>query len=167
MNKNIGKTFGRSSSIEICSPEKAEELRLFLKRERENNPDDVDAMIAPVYDSIEYSEGVMDVLYNVLAWESNRVGLLHGGITGAMMDHAAASVIFVFLGYWCPTVDMSIKFLRQMRVGDKLCCRAKLLQIGKRFITASAEMYDAETDTLTATALFTYANGASNISSAK
>ncbi len=153
----------RSSFIEICSPEKTEELRRFLKAERENNPDDVDAMLAPVYDSVDYDEGIMTVLYEVMPWESNRVGILHGGITGTMMDHTAASAIFVFLGYWCPTVDMDVKFLRQMKVGDRLCCRAKLVHIGRRFITASAEMFDEKSGRITATALFTYANGASSV----
>lgn len=160
----MSEKISRSSSIEICSPEKAEELRLFLKNERERNPEDVDAMLMPVYDSVDYSEGTMTVLYESLAWESNRVGILHGGITGTMMDHAAASAIFVFLGYWCPTVDMDIKFLRQMKVGEKLCCKAKVIHIGRRFVTASAEMIEKKSGQITATALFTYANGASSIS---
>ena len=141
-------------------PEYVEGCRQYFHDERMSNPDDVNGKMSPEYIATDYEEGTMTLRFTVKEWELNRVGVLHGGITSTMMDHATGSAIFAFIGHWCPSVDMDIRFMSQAVLGDVLICVGRVVHCGERFVTADCVMTNETNGRLVATCVTTCANGA-------
>ena len=141
-------------------PEFVEGCRKYFHDERQSDPNDVNGMMDPQYVACDYEEGTMTLKFEVKEWEINRVGVLHGGITSAMLDHAAGSAIFAFVGHWCPTVDMDVRFFSQVVLGDVLTCTGRVIHCGERFITAEAILTNDSNGRLAASCTTTCANGA-------
>lgn len=83
-------------------------------------------------------------------------GVLHGGITATLIDTAMAFAIrtLVPLDEATATIDLTIHYLRPHSEGEILCT-ATVVRPGKRIITVSAEVHNAEGKAI-ATALSTY-----------
>ena len=156
MNTKISYT----KKVTLMPPEFVEGCRKYMHDERQANPDDVNGKMDPEYAAVDYEEGTMTVRFTVKEWELNRVGILHGGIISTMVDHAAGSAVFAFIGHWCPTLDMDVKFISQAVLGDVLVCTGRVLHCGERFITAECTMINETNGRLVATSLMTCANGA-------
>ena len=149
-----------TKNVTLMTPEFVEGCRKYFHDERLSNPGDVNSMMDPHYISCDYEEGTMTLRFEVKEWEINRVGVLHGGATSAMLDHAAGSAIFAFLGHWCPTVEMDVRFYSQVVLGDVLTCVGRVIHCGERFITAEAIMTNDTNGRLAASCVTTCANGA-------
>ena len=149
-----------TKKIQLMPPEFVEGCRQYMHDERQANPDDVNGKMDPHYVATDYEEGTMTVVFEVKEWELNRVGILHGGIISTMIDHAAGSAVFAFIGHWCPTLDIDIKFISQAVLGDKLKCVGRVIHAGERFVTAECIMTNETNGRLVATGLMTSANGA-------
>ena len=156
MNTKISYT----KKVTLMPPEFVEGCRKYMHDERQANPDDINGKMDPEYAAVDYEEGTMTVRFTVKEWELNRVGILHGGIISTMVDHAAGSAVFAFIGHWCPTLDMDVKFISQAVLGDVLVCTGRVLDCGERFITAECTMINETNGRLVATSLMTCANGA-------
>ena len=83
-------------------------------------------------------------------------GVVHGGVTAALIDSATAFAILPLLGpdERTTTVDLTISYLRPLTSGS-MVATATVLRAGGRLVTLSAELVD-ETGNLAATALSTY-----------
>ena len=147
--------------------EYAEAFLQGLRDERKANINDVNSMIDPIYDSLDWENRTMTVKFIAKEWELNRVGVMHGGITATMLDHTGGCTACAFTGYWTPTIDETVKFISQINLGDKLTCTGHIIHLGKRFITLEVTMFNETSGRLAAQALCTFANGASNSSANK
>ena len=160
MMETIKTKISHTKKVTLMPPEFVESRRQFLHEERLATPNDVNGMMDPHYVDVNYEEGTMTLKFEAKEWEMNRVGILHGGITSAMLDHAAGSAVYTFMGHWCPTLDMDIKFISQVVLGDTLTCVGRVIHCGERFITAEAVMTNDTNGRLVAIGLMEYANGA-------
>ena len=156
-----------TKKVTLMTPEYADSCRQQFREERLANPDDVNGRMSPEYVATDYAEGTMTLRFTVKEWELNRVGVLHGGIISTMMDHATGSAIFAFIGHWCPSVDMDVRFMSQAILGDELTCVGRVIHCGERFITADCVMTNEKTGRLVATCVTTCANGARRAEGAK
>ena len=147
--------------------EYAEAFLQGLRDERKANINDVNSMIDPIYDSLDWENKTMTVKFIAKEWELNRVGVMHGGVTASMLDHAGGCAACAFVGYWTPSVDITVKYLSQINLGDELTCVSHVIHIGKRLITTESTLYNETSGRVAAQALATYANGASNSSAKK
>ena len=159
-NKIPKTKISHTKKVTLMSPEFVQSRLEFLHRERLANPHDVNGMMDPQYVAADYYEGTTTVKFEAKAWEMNRVGIMHGGITSSMLDHTAGSAVYNFIGHWCPTLDMDIKYISQACLGDQLTCIGRVIHAGERFVTAEAVMTNDTNGRLVATGLMTYANGA-------
>ena len=83
-------------------------------------------------------------------------GIAHGGAVAALIDSAMAFAIVPMLGEneHSVTVDLTIHYLRPVSEGAARAS-ARVVRAGKRVITVSAELFDAN-EKLAATAISTY-----------
>lgn len=83
-------------------------------------------------------------------------GLLHGGVTAALIDTAMAFAVITKLseGEKASTVDLSVHYIRPHTEGA-FSSTAKVIRAGKRIITLSADVFN-EQGKLIATSLATY-----------
>jgi uncharacterized protein (TIGR00369 family) len=83
-------------------------------------------------------------------------GVLHGGATASIIDTATAFAVITVLekGEKATTVDLTVHYLRPVIKGA-ITCTAKVVRAGRRLLTVSAEVTNAE-GKLIATALSTY-----------
>ena len=149
-----------TKKVELMPPEFVESRRQYLHDERQASPNDINGMMDPHYVAVDYEEGTMTIKFETKEWEMNRVGVLHGGVTSTMLDHSAGSAVYAFMGHWCPSLDMDIKFISQAVLGDTLTCVARVIHCGERFITAEAVLTNDTNGRLVAMGLMEYANGA-------
>lgn len=83
-------------------------------------------------------------------------GLLHGGVTAALIDTAMAFAVITKLSESekASTVDLSVHYIRPHTEGA-FSSTAKVIRAGKRIITLSADVFN-EQGKLIATSLATY-----------
>lgn len=83
-------------------------------------------------------------------------GIVHGGAVASLIDSALAFAIIPMLAdnERTVTIDMTIHYLRPI-TGGAAKTVARIVRIGRRVITVSAELFD-ENGKLAATALSTY-----------
>ena len=149
-----------TKKVTLMPPEFVQSRLDFLHAERQANPNDLNGMMDPHYVAADYYEGSITVKYFSKEWEMNRVGIMHGGIISTMLDHTAGAAAYNFMGHWCPTLDVDVKFISQVCLGDELTCVGKVIHCGERFITAEAVLTNDTNGRLVATGLMTFANGA-------
>jgi uncharacterized protein (TIGR00369 family) len=83
-------------------------------------------------------------------------GIAHGGAVATLIDSAMAFAIMRLLGdnEHTVTVDLTIHYLRPLSKGSAQAS-ARVVRAGRRIVTVSAELFDAE-GKLAATAISTY-----------
>lgn len=92
---------------------------------------------------------------------ANTAGIMQGGFLGAFADSAmgASAVTFALAGgprkITCANVEIKTSFMRAVRVGSLLTCRATVVSGGERVVFCEAEVVDG-TARLVAKATSTY-----------
>jgi|ERR1035437_623517 acyl-CoA thioesterase len=83
-------------------------------------------------------------------------GVLHGGVTAALIDTSMAFAVGTRLGLreMTATIDLTVHYLRPHMTGS-FTCTAKIVRAGKRIFTVSAEVVN-EDGKLIATAISTF-----------
>lgn len=83
-------------------------------------------------------------------------GVLHGGVTAAMIDTAMAFAVRTHLAddEFTATIDLTVHYLRPHTSGTVICT-ARVVRAGKRIFTVSADVENEE-GKLIATGLSTY-----------
>ena len=106
-----------------------------------------------------YDDKTITFAFPVLEWEANRAGILHGGIICAAMDLTIAAVArFFSSAEFLPTVSLDVKFIRPVRIGDKLMVTAKAVAAGRRITQLTAEARIGSSGKLAATGASVYLN---------
>jgi uncharacterized protein (TIGR00369 family) len=83
-------------------------------------------------------------------------GVLHGGVTAALIDTAMAFAVRTRLAReeHTATIDLTVHYMRPL-VEGVATCTAKVVRAGKRIFTVSADVHNSE-GKLIATGLSTY-----------
>ena len=104
----------------------------------------------------EVDSGTATLAFHIRDELKQNHGVVHGGAIASLIDTATAFAIISVLppDEQATTVDLTISYLRPLTKG-RVKAVAKVLRMGKRLITVSAELFD-DAGTLAATALSTY-----------
>ena len=118
-------------------------------------------MMEPVFVSCDSEKMTMTVLFNLKPWMRNPVGILHGGITAAMMDNAMGMLAknYTADGRLAPTVNMSIDYIRQIPITEAVVIKAQIVSCGNTLIRARAEARISGKDGVVASGVATYYAG--------
>jgi len=83
-------------------------------------------------------------------------GVLHGGVTAALIDTAMAFAVRTRLGLTeaTTTINLTVHYLRP-HVAGTFICTAKIVRAGKRIFTVSAEVVNEQQEMI-ATAIATF-----------
>ena len=96
--------------------------------------------------------------YEVLPWEANRVGGLHGGIMATMLNHVCGLTVTGYIGHWAPTMSLNMEFIRPANIGDRLLVTATVVSIGRRVIRMCGEIVNEASGKLIATCTASFFN---------
>jgi uncharacterized protein (TIGR00369 family) len=85
--------------------------------------------------------GSMSLEFQVRAEMANPVGLLHGGIQNTMLDEAIGLAVLT-LGHehFYVSINLSVDYLGQARVGETVIAQARVLRNGQRIIHAEGTL---------------------------
>jgi len=100
----------------------------------------VNGMIEPDFVDCNFEEDTITISFKILKWETNRIGILHGGITAVAFDYTMGILArFYSETTFSPTVSLEIKYIRPIEFGDTLIVKAKAISKGRKIIHLTAE----------------------------
>ena len=104
-------------------------------------------------ESCDYEEQTVTYSFPTLTWQINEKGGIHGGAIAGMFDTALGVVANFPAGEnEATTTDMTISFLRGVEYGMRLRMKVYIVKAGRSLIRQRAELTDAATGKLLATA---------------
>lgn len=112
----------------------AQYLEALLTSIRTQQADAVNGMMKPELVSINDDGTAVTFRYPVLPWESNRVGILHGGIITAMLDNACGLLASSLHQRWTPTLSLHVDFIRPANIHDQLLVTASFVSTGRHVL---------------------------------
>jgi acyl-coenzyme A thioesterase PaaI-like protein len=102
----------------------------------ENNEaqkDSINGMMMGEAYQCSYEEQFMTFAFPVQEWQSNRVGVMQGGLVGVAFDITVSALARFFADtQFIPTVSLEMKYLKPIILGDTLLVKAKAVSLGKR-----------------------------------
>lgn len=100
-----------------------------------------------------YEEQTVTYAFETQKWQINEKGGIHGGAIAGMFDTAFGVVANFTAGEnEATTTDMNLVFLRGVEYGMKLEMKVYIVKAGRSLIRQRAELIDAETGKLLASA---------------
>ena len=101
----------------------------------------------------DYEAQTVTYAFPTLSWQINEKGGIHGGAIAGMFDTAFGIVANFTAGEnEATTTDMTVSFLRGVDYGMELLLKVYIVKAGRSLIRQRAELTDAATGKLLATA---------------
>lgn len=90
---------------------------------------------------IDIQEGSMEAEFTVREEMTNPMGVLHGGISSAILDEVVGTVVYA-LGrdFAYTSVNLNCDFLHAARLGDVISAKAKVIRAGKNIVHVEGEI---------------------------
>jgi acyl-coenzyme A thioesterase 13 len=90
-------------------------------------------------------EGSITIEFVVREEMTNPMGILHGGITAAIMDDVIGTTVYS-LGreYFYTSVNLVIDYLASAQKGETITASAQIIRAGKTIVNAQCEITNAE-----------------------
>ncbi|MCQ2548243.1 MAG: PaaI family thioesterase [Clostridia bacterium] len=105
----------------------------------------------------DYEEKSATIEYETQHWENNRAGYVHGGIIASILDLTMGDLSITYSDeVWTPTVNLQVSYVRPIKMGDAILCKAYVVSDGKRLNQMRSEAYSRDTGKLLATATGVY-----------
>lgn len=115
--------------------------------------------LCPTFETADIAAMSATLRFPLKAWESNRVGILHGGVISTMLDRVCGLTVSAFIGHWAPTMSMQIDFIRSASIDDgDLLCMGIITALGRRLIRTRGELVRASDGKLIAACTATFFN---------
>ena len=91
------------------------------------------------------SEGSLTVEFTVRQEMTNPVGILHGGISAAMMDDVLGATVFS-LGEenFFASVNLNVDYLSSAKLGEVVTVQSRVVRKGRNVIHAECQITNAE-----------------------
>lgn len=136
-------------------------MRELIDQMKKNTEGCLIGMMAPVFVSCDSEEMTLSVLFSLKPWMRNPVGILHGGITAAMMDNAMGMLAknYTADGRLAPTVSMNIDYIKQIPINESVVVKAQIVSHGSTLIRTRAEAKISGKTGVVASAVATYYAG--------
>lgn len=121
--------------------------------------DTIVEMLKPQYHSCNAGERSLTLRYEMQPWQRNGGGIMHGGITAAILDQTMGT----FVRSVTPkelrvvTAEMSVSYLRQILPGEQIESKATIISRGRSMIRLRAEITAQSSRKLSATATAVFA----------
>lgn len=109
------------TSCYVCGPDNPRGLRMQFEREG----DEVVSTYTPALELGGYGT------------------ILHGGVTSTLLDEAMAWAVYGLLDRLSLTTEMRVRFLRQLRCGDRLTITATVSGTDRKHASTRAEIRDS------------------------
>lgn len=94
---------------------------------------------------VSFEPGKMVFQYTIRAEMANPMGILHGGITAAIIDDAIGATI---IGYDDPvfhvTLNNVIDYFNTALVGDRIIAETQVIKRGRQVINAQCEVWNED-----------------------
>ena len=139
------------------------EMEQYVKRTMiENNEaqkDYINGMMQGESYVCSYEDKSMTFAFPVQAWQSNRVGVMQGGLVGVAFDITVSALARFFAEtQFIPTVSLEMKYLKPIILEDTMLVKAKAVSIGKRISHFYLEGTSKKTGNLLVTGSAVYLN---------
>ena len=106
-----------------------------------------------------FADKTITFAFPVQPWQANRAGHLHGGIICTAFDITIAALArFLRAENYAPTISLDVKFIRPVKVGDRMLVTAKAVATGRRITQLTCEGYSEQTGKLVASGASVYMN---------
>lgn len=111
-----------------------------------------------VYDvkNCSFEDKTLILSFETTDWMLNPGGVVHGGMVSTMFDIAMGITSLALSGFFTPTVNLSVTFLRPVPNHDHLLIKAHATRVGRTFVQLTAEAISEKTNDLCATATATF-----------
>lgn len=129
-----------------------------LDKEKITQPDRINALMDPTYVSFDKENMEIVLEFTAKRWELNGVSVLHGGVISTMLDHVCGMCVCSYMESWCPTIELTTKFIRQITEGEHIIAMSKIAHAGKTILHAEGKLVSKETGKLLASCTGTYMN---------
>lgn len=117
----------------------------------------INGMIAPAFVSCSFAEKSCVMRYPMQGWQTNRMGVVHGGIITTCMDNAMAILNMFLAGeYFTPTLTMEMKFLRPMQADDAILMQVQAISVGRQISHLRADAVSEKTGKTVASGTATF-----------
>ena len=100
------------------------------------------SMMRPRVVACDPTEPGITLAFPAMAWEQNAGGVIHGGITAAMMDSVMGVLAYAISGGMCPTMNLNISYPRPAPGDGTLIARARAVRVGHTSLYMTAELWD-------------------------
>ncbi|MPL99730.1 hypothetical protein SDC9_45951 [bioreactor metagenome] len=105
-------------------------------------PGTVNAMMPTGYENCSLEKRTLTVSCDTLAWMSNPVEQMHGGIISAALDSAMGILVYVLSGgKFPPTVSLQISYVRPIPLGKRIMITSRAESVGRTVATVSAVVW--------------------------
>ena len=109
--------------------------------------------------SCSYADNSITLAFPVQPWQANRVGNMHGGMICTALDSTMATLArFYAQEFFAPTISIDVKYIRPVKVGDRMLVTASATAAGKRITQLTCEAYSESSGKLVATGASVYLN---------
>lgn len=131
------------------TPTPLEFLRQNIGKRATHSPSPFMNWLAPVLESAE--EGRLVFRHNIRPEMINPVGILHGGITAAIIDDAIGATLFSFgeEGFHT-TLNLAVDYFASAKAGDEILAETGVLKKGQQVVNAWCEVWNADRSRLLA-----------------
>ena len=132
-------------------------LRAVARHQSVGQENGVIAKMRPQFIRCDFLAGESVMTYDVLDWELNPQNMIHGGITSTGFDTSLGMLAHYYAyPYVLTTVNLSVSFLRPIRLGDGMVYHSKIKSFGRSLVTLDGEVYLRSNGKLAATATGTF-----------
>jgi uncharacterized protein (TIGR00369 family) len=126
-------------------------LKASIREDIARQKDSVNSMLEPDFHECNFEEGSITLAFPVLKWETNRIGILHGGATASMFDYSMGILArFYSETRFAPTISIEIKYIRPVELGDTVLVKAQALSVGRKIIHLTVEARSKSTGKMVA-----------------
>ena len=130
-------------------PENQEEMeqitREYVGIHNRCHPGTMSSMTHPQFVECSFEEQTLTLAFAGEEWMRNPVGVMHGGITAAVIDITMGMLTYVLAGQVMPpTISLQISYLRPVPLGGRIIVRARADSVGRTKAALVAELWSEE-----------------------
>ena len=115
------------------------------------------AKLKPRYHSCDPQNNTITFSFLTEDWQSNPLGIVHGGITCSMFDISFGTAARYFSHtYTLATVTLTTTFLKPIQLHDTVLITVKATSVGRTLVSMTGEAVSKQSGILTATANGTF-----------
>jgi len=124
-------------------PKNREEFEKRLKKHidlRMTRQGEYNRRILMKYSDCDFEQKILEIRHTTIEEELNPLKTMHGGIVTWLLDSTMGTLTNAWVHAPSPTMNISVNFVRGIKLGDEAIVRARLVHVGRATVSASAEI---------------------------